>query len=85
MEIFLSAKKGDVPPLSEVRPDVPQPFASIVERALARDPHDRFESAAQMKRVIARLLRTVEDATDAQTLGTTVSEVRAFLDTGETP
>lgn len=84
MEIFLSAKKGDVPPLAEVRPDIPQRFASIVERALARDPSDRFESAAQMQRVIARLLHTVDDATDAQALGATVSEVSAFLYTGET-
>jgi len=84
MEVFLSAKRGDVPPLVEVRPDVPQPFASIVERALARDPADRFESAAQMQRVIARLLRTVDDAPDAQTLGASVREVRAFLDTGVT-
>lgn len=85
MEIFLSAKKGDVPPLVEVRPDIPQRFASIVERALARDPRDRFESAAQMQRVIARLLRTVDEPTDAQAIGATVAEVRAFLETGEAP
>lgn len=79
MEIFLSAKKGDVPPLAEVRPDVPQPFASIVERALARDPDDRFESAAQMSRVIARLLRSVEGVPDAPRLGQNVRQVRDFL------
>jgi eukaryotic-like serine/threonine-protein kinase len=84
MEIFLAAKKGEVPPISEVRPDVPQPFASVVERALAHDPSDRFDTASQMQRVIARLLRTVEQNPDANLIGTSAREVMHFLNTGET-
>ncbi|MCA9620757.1 MAG: serine/threonine protein kinase [Myxococcales bacterium] len=84
LEIFLAAKQGEVPPVAEFRPDVPQAFASIVERALARDPEDRFESAAQMARVIARLLRTVDDNPDASMIGQSVGEVLTFLRTGQT-
>lgn len=35
-------------PLLEAAPDVPPPVAAVVERSLARDPADRFESASEM-------------------------------------
>ena len=35
-------------PLLEVAPETPPPVAEVVERSLARDPNDRFESAAAM-------------------------------------
>ncbi len=38
-----------VPPLREVRPDVDPAFASVVERAMARDPEVRYSSADQMQ------------------------------------
>jgi hypothetical protein len=64
---------------------VPPRFAAIVERALARDPRDRFDSAEQMGRVIANLLRTTEERPDARLLGQSVRDVRAYLTTGELP
>lgn len=85
IEVFVAASRGEVPPLSEVRPDVPQRFAAIVERALARDPQDRFESAAQMRRVIANLLRTTPERLDARLIGQSVREARTYLTTGKLP
>lgn len=79
VDIFVQASRGEIPPLSEVRPDVPPPFTSIVERALARDPDDRFRSAEQMGRVIANLLRTVPQRPDAGFLSESVVEVREQL------
>ena len=35
-------------PLAEVRPDVPAALAAAIDRALAKDPRDRFSSAAEM-------------------------------------
>jgi serine/threonine-protein kinase len=43
-------------PLQEVRPDVEPAFASIVMRALARDPGRRWESARAMREALAAFL-----------------------------
>ena len=85
VEVFVSAKKGDVPPLSEVAPHVPQAFCSIVERALARDPADRFQSAEQMSRVLARLLRTLPRRVDAVVIAASVTAIARFLSHGSVP
>jgi eukaryotic-like serine/threonine-protein kinase len=39
----------DPPALRTLRKDVPEPVAAVVDRALARDPSDRFASAAEMR------------------------------------
>jgi serine/threonine-protein kinase len=39
-------------PLAERAPDVPTPLARAVDRALAREPADRFSSAEHMRRVL---------------------------------
>lgn len=85
IEIFIAASRGEIPPLSEMRPDVPQRFAAIVERALARDPEDRFRSALQLERVIGKLLRDTPEAPDAKLIARSVRGVRGFLDGGHTP
>jgi beta-lactam-binding protein with PASTA domain/predicted Ser/Thr protein kinase len=47
---------SEVPkPPSELRPDVPPDLDMVVLRALAKDPADRFESAEEMERELARV------------------------------
>lgn len=41
--------RSPVPAVREDRPDVPQPLAEIVSRALAKSPDDRFENAESMQ------------------------------------
>jgi serine/threonine-protein kinase len=79
IDVLVKANQAEIPPLEEYRPDVPARFASIIERALARDPSDRFESAAQMTRVIANMLRNVPERTDAPLIARAVSEARRTL------
>ncbi len=38
-----------VPPLDAERPDIDPAFAAVVARAMARDPEERYESAAEME------------------------------------
>ncbi len=83
IDTFVAASRGEVPPLGEARPDVPRAFASIIERALALDPEDRFRSAEQMGRVIAKLLRSADAHPDARFIATHVSDVRQYLSNGE--
>ncbi len=85
IEIFIAASRGDIPPIGEIRPDVPQRFAAIVERALARDPADRFQSALQLQRVTARLLRDTPEPPDTKLLARAVRNVLDFIVGGREP
>lgn len=60
IEIFRAATRGEIPPIGEIRQDVPGEVANVIERALAFDPSDRFGSALQMARVLGRALRTLD-------------------------
>lgn len=79
IDIFVAACRGEIPPLVDIRPDVPAHFVSIVERALARDPDDRFRTAEQMGRIIANLLRVADERPDSALLATNVGEAHRYL------
>jgi serine/threonine-protein kinase len=85
VEIFAAAVRGDIPPISDFRSDVPLPFITVVERALAHDPVDRFQTAQQMSRVLANLLRSLEARPDEEFIRDWVVRVLHFLKTGELP
>ena len=46
--------------MSEVRPDIPAGLLAVVERAMRRDPVDRFPTAADMLAAIDPYLRSNE-------------------------
>ena len=45
------------PPLAALRPDVPREFANTIERAMAREPAQRFSQADAMRTALARSWR----------------------------
>jgi serine/threonine-protein kinase len=52
---LLAAHRSEPPPaLTDLRPDVPADLAAVVARCLAKDPHDRFPSAADLDRTLAQ-------------------------------
>ena len=53
--------RNDVPPIILVRPDVPPSVAQVMDKALHRDPSQRFSSVAAMIRAMDRIVgsRTV--------------------------
>lgn len=82
IDIFRQIRKCEVPPLGELRPDVPLRLAAAIHRALAVDPADRFASAVAMATEMITALRgeavspwEVEDV-----LAREVSRVRAQRD-----
>ena len=85
VDIFVAASKGQIPPLADIRPDVPPQFTDLIERALARDPSDRFRTASQMGRLIANLLRNVPERPDATYIGEAVREVHNYIKRGSNP
>ena len=53
---------GDHRPLAELRPDIDKPLVDAVERAMARDPEQRFPSAASMAAALSVLPPTLAAA-----------------------
>lgn len=56
-DIALEHERGTARLLREERPDLPEAFVQVVERALARNPEDRFPSAGQMEHALAASTR----------------------------
>ena len=54
-------------PLRDVRPDLPDPFIRVIDRALAEDPSQRFASAGAMETALAQLLGPATDASPKPT------------------
>jgi serine/threonine-protein kinase len=66
----------EVPSLLDVRPDLPLAFATVVHRALQRNPAARFASAAEMMRALAGVARHYPERVDDRLLS---GSVRAAL------
>jgi serine/threonine protein kinase len=49
------------PPVHELRPEVPEPLARIVERALQKEPTLRYSSGREMAADLARVFADLED------------------------
>lgn len=54
----------EVPPLRELRPDLPPAVEGLLRRALAREPEDRYQSAEEMLTDIRALLRECGDTSE---------------------
>ncbi len=64
LAVLLSHVTDSPPPLSETaKTPVSAELQAIVEKALAKDPFDRFESAIEMRKVLASLGRSVTNET----------------------
>jgi serine/threonine-protein kinase len=71
----------DAPPLSLLRPDCPQALATVMARALAPDPNDRFPTIAAMLRDMDRhvSVRQVMIAPEGDELPTVLNSAEARL------
>ncbi|HEY8376086.1 MAG TPA: serine/threonine-protein kinase, partial [Nannocystis sp.] len=61
-ETLENVMRCEIPPLSEVRPDLPPAVVALLERALVPDPSDRFQDAEEMLAAIRAILRECGDA-----------------------
>jgi serine/threonine-protein kinase len=59
-------------PPSELRPEVPHDLDSVVLRALAKDPADRYQSAEEMDSDLARVAQGLPVDPDTETAATAV-------------
>jgi serine/threonine-protein kinase len=81
LEIFKKIRNCEVPPLAVVRGDVPREMIAVIERALAKEPEQRYPSAQQMAFALSHVMRNHANMTgDAQqALGAAVLEARKLL------
>ncbi len=70
----------EIPDLSEHREDLPHRLREIIDKALRRDPADRYGSSREMARDLAALLRDSQEVTDAHVLAQSVRWAREQLD-----
>jgi serine/threonine-protein kinase len=79
IEVFLGVRKGEIPPLSGERTDIPVELGLAVQRALAFERARRYDSAHAMSRALANILRSVPIATDARAISQSVIEAQQRL------
>jgi len=53
LELLRRVIAAEVPPIRQVRRDVPAPLAQVIDRALAREPADRYPNMQAMERELA--------------------------------
>ncbi|MCS6899562.1 MAG: protein kinase [Myxococcales bacterium] len=80
LQVIKQIQAWSIPPLRELRPDLPLDLILIVERAVARDPEERYASAQEFAVALSRLLPPLPDL---QRLGKSVAEARQRMRQGK--
>jgi eukaryotic-like serine/threonine-protein kinase len=76
-EVFALLKRCEVPPLADIRDDLPVALDETIQRALSADPAARFESARAMVHEVSEVLRLDDSWGDADVIvGAAVAEAR---------
>jgi len=73
LAIAAAVRADDPPPIRSLRPDVPEGLAASVDRALAKDPADRFPTAGAMAAALGAPVAGDAAATQALATGAAVA------------
>ncbi|MCA9663943.1 MAG: serine/threonine protein kinase [Myxococcales bacterium] len=76
VQVMINVRNCEVPPLWQVRRDLPGKLCEAVHTALAKDPEQRFATAHLMARALAKVLRGVDEDTHAKVIAKSVREAR---------
>jgi serine/threonine protein kinase len=79
LEVLLAVRKGAIPPLTGEREDLPAALDEVIQQSLAQNPEERYQTAKEMARALASVLRSTTEHTDAEPLGASVRAARARL------
>ncbi|MCB9554543.1 MAG: serine/threonine protein kinase [Deltaproteobacteria bacterium] len=79
VDVYLGIKELRIPPLKQLRVDLPVQLCNTVQRALEKAPLARFGSADEMLLSLTTILRGVKDRTDERAVGSTVRKARELL------
>src|SRR5262245_58096592 len=76
-EVVAMIRKCEVPPLGQIRKDLPEPLVAAIHKALHADPAARFKSAREMAHEFSEIMRVDATWGDPDVLiGTAVAEAR---------
>lgn len=83
-ETYTRVANAEIEPLHRRRPEIPSDLCTLVHRALALDPADRFADANEMAHALGEILKGHRGPEDLYgVLARTVAEARADLGIGE--
>jgi serine/threonine-protein kinase len=81
IEVLLKVRNVEIPSLQRLRNDLPRELVTALGLALATRPEDRFPSARDLLRALARVLRGISQSTDSYAIAGSVIEARCILGT----
>jgi serine/threonine protein kinase/tetratricopeptide (TPR) repeat protein len=77
LEALEQVRTVPLPPLLERAPEIPDELARIVDRALARDPDQRYQTARELQSDLARFLHRSDPVVDDEVLQSFLESYRA--------
>jgi eukaryotic-like serine/threonine-protein kinase len=81
IEVLLKVRNVEIPALHRLRNDLPRELVTVLGIALATRPEDRFPSARDFLRALAKVLRGINQSTDSYAIASSVIEARCILGT----
>lgn len=79
LDVVMRVREGKIPNLAEERDDLPASLVEVAHCALSRDKDERFESAREMQRALASILRTHPEPTDSEPLSRSIRQAIGML------
>lgn len=67
MTLMMMHVNDPVPDPRTLNPDVPDPLVAVIEKALAKDPNDRYQTAAQMAAALRNVLGQIKTSASTET------------------
>jgi serine/threonine-protein kinase len=85
LAVAMARLNADPTPVREHRPEIPEPVAQVVGRALERDPDRRYASADGMRTALESALGLAQAATPAEGMDPTKTQVLPAIDDPDAP
>jgi serine/threonine-protein kinase len=77
VEIFKKIRACQIPPIGDLRPDIPAALAAVLDVALDKDPQARFASATAFAHALSQVMKQAVGVDPQSALGNAVRELRA--------
>lgn len=74
MTLMMMHINDPVPDPRKINPDVPSDLVEVINKALAKDPNQRYQTAAQMATALRNVLKRINSGAPAEAAGVTMFE-----------
>ena len=80
LKVVGTIRASEAPDLAQIRNDLPARLLEIIQKALQRNPIERYASTHEMARELAMLLRATDEVTDSHVIAQSVRWASAQLE-----